>query len=114
MDWYFKVQIFGDEWVIYLVDDDDEVIAEKDSAAETDPEKHEIHFREGEITMSVIMHELWHAYFSYTNTDTANLDNNQMEEVSAQVFAYNAIKMTEQAKNIHNRLIEIRDNKENT
>jgi len=110
MNWYFKVSIMGDDWTMYLVDDDDAVIAGEDSGAETDPETKEIYFRRGEVTIQTILHELWHAYFSYTHTNTAGLDENQMEEVSAELFAYNAIKILDQANNVYKQLIELRDN----
>lgn len=114
MEWFFKIIIYGDEWVIYLVDDDDEVIANKDSGAETDIETKEIHFRRGELTIHTVLHELWHAYFSYTHTGTADLDYEQMEEVSAEMFAYRSIKMQEQAQAILLKLKELRDTAENT
>lgn len=108
-NWYFKVQIFGEDWTMYIIDDDDNVIADKDSGAETDVITHEITFRKGCITLPIVLHELWHAYFSYTYTSTADLDFHQTEEVSAEIFADQGTKIVLQATDIYNKLIELRD-----
>lgn len=110
-NWYFKVFIFGEEWTMYLIDDDDNVLLNKDSGAETDLETQEIHFKRGEIKLVTVLHELWHAYFSYTFTYTAELDYKQTEEVSAEMFAYQCNKIITQANDIYQKLVELRDQK---
>ena len=65
-DSWFKTDINGDEWTIYLAADEDDVIADKDAAAETDFEAREIYVRREFITRNVLCHELFHAYFGYT------------------------------------------------
>ena len=109
MDDFFKVQINEDTWNIYLVSDDDNVISDEDSAAETDFESKEIHFRRGNINLNLIMHELWHVYFGYCYLQhTADIGLGDMEEITAALFADKAEKIIVRSKEIYAQLLEMR------
>ena len=110
---YFKYEIYSDQWVIYLAEDDDHVVAEEDNAAITDSSSKEIHFRRSDLTLKVVMHELWHVFFSYCYlSDTTNMTLEDIEEVSAALFSDRAEKIVEIGKDIYNKLVEIRDAKQ--
>lgn len=107
---FFKYTINEDEWNIYLTDDDDNVVSEEGSAAETDFDSKEIHFRRGEVELRTVMHELWHVYFGYCYLDdTTELSLGDTEEITATMFADKAEKIIARAKDIHNKLLELRD-----
>ena len=105
---YFKVDIHGDSWNIYIVDDDD-IVIDEDNDAETDIENKEIHFKRGGINEVSVRHEIWHAYMAYTFTETADLTSGQSEEVSAQIFGVRGPEMVEKAAMIYKKLKELKD-----
>jgi hypothetical protein len=106
---YFTKTICEDKWTFYLVDDDDNVIADEDAEAETDLEKQEVYFRREGVTLKTVKHEVWHIYMGYTYTDTANLDSLQTEEVSAQLYSNKDDKMRELSEEIYQKLVKLRD-----
>ncbi len=106
---FFSITINEDTWNIYLIPDDDNVISEETSAADTSITNKEMFFRKGEVTLKVIMHELFHAYFSYCYlADTTEMTLNDIEEVSASLFSDKAEKIIVKAYEIHKRLLELR------
>lgn len=110
---FFKTVFSEDTWNIYLVDDNDDVIAEADSGAETDLEKKEIHFRKSQITLITVMHELWHVYFFYCHLeDTTELSLSDMEEISASLFCRRGEKIIERSYEIFHKLIELKNRPE--
>ena len=61
-------------------------------------------FAEDEFGIDVVLHELWHVYRSELCTSAANLTRQQEEEVSAELFAQQAIKMVRLARRIYKEL----------
>ena len=106
---FFKTKIYDDEWCIYLIDDEDEVISDKDAAAEVRHEKKEIYFRRSELRLNIVNHEIWHVYFGYCYLDSAGLDMHQTEEVSSSLFADKGATMIYKANEIYLKLLELRD-----
>jgi len=96
-------------WNAYLVDDDDDVIASTDAAAETHTDKKEIYFRSGELTMEIVLHELFHAFVGYTYTEDAQLTQGQMEEVCCTLFSYRWKTIVETGKLVYAEMIKIRN-----
>jgi hypothetical protein len=98
-----------DVWNLYLVDDNDEVIADPDAAAETDFPKKEIHFRRGDLDEEVVAHELWHVYINYCYLAHTSISVEDLEEVSAALFADKGERIIQRAKEVHKALKELRD-----
>lgn len=105
----FTFKIFDDIWNAYLIDDEDNIVASEDSAAETDFEKQEIYFRSGDLTEIVVLHELFHAYIGYTYTENAQLSQIQMEEVCCTLFSMRHKQIIELAVDVYAELLKIRN-----
>jgi|WetSurMetagenome_2_1015567.scaffolds.fasta_scaffold324605_1 hypothetical protein len=101
---FIKVIIMEDEWVLYLIDDDDNVVTDDNIRAEVLHEKKEIYFRPDDLNLSVVLHELWHVYFGYCFTSDANLDAGQLEEISCSLFADRAEVIIARGKDILSKL----------
>lgn len=109
---YFKYNINEDEWLIYLLDDEDDSIVSSEAVAEVSFEKKEIYIRQGDISVRTIMHELWHVYMGYCYLhDTSEISIIDMEEITAALFEDKAEKIINRAKEIYEILIKMRDGK---
>lgn len=106
---FIKYTFYDDVWTIYLIEDDDLVASEEGTAAEVMHEKKEIYFRKDELRLNIVLHELSHVYFGYCYVMDANLDQHQLEEVAASMFADRAEIMLDKAKDICHKLKELRD-----
>lgn len=108
-EWY-PAQINGDIWNVYLVEDDDEVIAGESSSAETDFPNREIFVRRSSVELTVILHELWHAYAGYCYlAHTENISIDDAEEVAAALFSDRGQTMLAKGVEIHQALLKLRD-----
>jgi hypothetical protein len=108
-DMWFKIDISGDQWSMYLVEDDDEVIANKESGAETDWDSKEIHFRRSELTPNVVRHELYHAYAGYCYLEDTSISVADAEEVAACLFADRASLILKKSDEVYKTLYELRE-----
>jgi hypothetical protein len=108
MNRFIKYPINGDTWVVYIVPDDDEVIEEDDAAAFIEFDKREIYFRTSEVTESNIRHELWHVHKGYCYLHSAVIDQHNMEEIGAELFADRGPYICEQAKDLCEKLIKLK------
>lgn len=107
---YFSTIINEDIWNVYLTDDEDHVISEEGSAADTSVMNKEMFFRRSEINLINILHEIWHAQFRYTYiSDTTEMTLGDIEEVSAALFADRGERMLIKGNEVYNKLIELRD-----
>ena len=106
---YFQKVIYDDTWSIYLVDENDNVIADENADAETDIEKREVYFRRNGVTLLTCRHESFHILFSYSFTDSANLDSLQTEEICCELYAYQGKKIDNLAEEIYTELVKLRD-----
>ena len=109
-DW-FQVQINGDTWTIYLIEDEDTVIADSTSGAETDFDNREIHVRRAYITPHIIKHELYHAFAGYCYLGDTSISVADAEEVAAALFADRAQTILNTADLVYKKLTELRDAK---
>ena len=107
---FFKYYFNEDEWTIYLIDDDDNVISEEHVAAEVKFAEKEILVRKNQINYRTISHELWHVYFKYCYLeDTGEMVLSDIEEVCASLFEDKGERILTKAKDIEKKLIELRD-----
>jgi len=107
----FRTTINGDVWTIYLIDDEDNVIADAGSGAETEFCKRQITVREDFVSIDVVRHELWHAYMGYTYLSDTGIDSHGAEEVAASLFADRAEVILAKATEVLAGLVAIRDQK---
>lgn len=113
-DHFIRETFNEDEWVIYLVDDDDEVISDANAGAHTDLDTKEVFVRRGELSVGVIKHELWHVYNHYLYlSDTNEISLDDMEEIQASLFSDKGERIIERAKKITNTLLEVRERMDN-
>ncbi len=106
---FIKQTIMEDSWVLYLIDEDDDVTLEGDLRALIKFEQKEIYFKPDGLTLNIVMHELIHLYLGYTYIDDADLNSEQTEEVCASLFADRGESIVIKAKDIYNKLKQLRD-----
>lgn len=101
---FIRTQFNEDDWTIYIVTDEDDVIDEEATAEVVFVNK-EIYFRESDLTLSTILHELWHVYVGYCYLrDTHDVGLHDFEEITAALFEDKAEKIIEKAKAIQIQL----------
>jgi hypothetical protein len=106
---YFKYTFNEDEWCIYLIDDYDHDTSDADAAAETKFEQKELYFRNKDLTLSTVLHELWHVYIGYCYlSDATGLDQHSIEEISAALFADKCERILVKAKDIYDKLKQLK------
>jgi hypothetical protein len=94
-----------------LAEDDDNVIADEEAAAETDFLSREIYVRRGDLQLNVVRHELFHAYAGYTYLEDTSISIHDAEEVFACLFADRGERVLRQADEVFKRLSDLRDGK---
>lgn len=102
----------GDTWNVYLVPapEMEHLAGDNETPAYVEPLDQEIYFSDdSELNMPNVLHELWHVAFSYQYVATASLNSDQMEEVSAEVFATEAERILKLAYDLLLALKELRD-----
>ncbi len=95
--------------MIYLTEDDDDVIAKEDSAAETDFASREIYVRKTDLDLNVVRHELWHAFAGYTYLEDTSISVHDAEEVAACLFADRGSVIISKADECFAKLVALRD-----
>lgn len=102
----------GDVWNVYLVPapEMEHLAGDNETPAFVEPLDQEIYFSDdSELKMHNVLHELWHVAFSYQYVATANLNSDQMEEVSAEVFSLESERLVRLAYELLQALKELRD-----
>lgn len=108
---YFQTTIMDDSWTFYVVEDDDDVVIDEGSAAETDFPNKEVHFKKSEINYNTVKHEMFHVYCGYLYLrDTHDISTNDLEEIYAALFEDKAEKILAKSKEVYEKLKELRDN----
>jgi hypothetical protein len=102
----FKMQIANDEWTILLWRAKPYIrMHGDDSGAITTPAKKLMEFRDDELCLEFVAHELFHAYFKYLHLDsTVSLKIDDVEEVIASWLGSNFQRFTDQANLIYAKL----------
>lgn len=108
---YIQKQIYGDTWTCYLSAENDNVIIDEGSEAETDFVSREIWFRENELTLETVIHELVHVFFGYTFISTANLDGHHVEEIACELFSYKGKLILDLSQEIYDDLKKLKEKK---
>jgi hypothetical protein len=100
-----KVQILGNTWKVYLHSEDSfsRKFNDSDAAFVTTANK-EMHFNEGELTLTVVKHEIFHSYHDAMSVHSANLTVEQEEEVCCELFAAHGDHMTRLARKLYKEL----------
>lgn len=110
---YIREFFNEDAWVIYVIDEFDSITADEDAAAVTDFEKKEIYFREPELNLTTILHELWHVYMGYCYlNDTTQVTLSDYEEITAALFSDKCKKILQTAETLLEKLKDLDRNEE--
>jgi hypothetical protein len=81
------IPIRGREWKVYLLGAEDySDLHEGDSAAITDLTNKEIHFQVDYLDLATVIHELCHAYFAGSYSNSANPTPDQVEELFCEMM----------------------------
>lgn len=105
-DKYFKIQIMGDDWSVYLISDNDNHLLDIDEYGSTSFENKEIYIRKA--TLQIITHELIHAFVYYSFTETCELTALQNEELMSEIISWNWDKLAKLRIEIYNKLMELK------
>jgi hypothetical protein len=101
-----KVIIGNDEWTCRLWRTKPYIkLYGDDSGAITSPNEFLIDFRDDELSLEVVAHELTHAYFKYLHLDSViGLDVDNLEEIVASWLGKNHLRFTEMAQTLYSQL----------
>jgi hypothetical protein len=97
------VQIKGSNWTINLLTRkkyEKKYGADDQSDGTCSKLKKEIDFHQDGFSPQTVRHELLHAFFGESNTYSANLDPQQMEELACEIFEQHAIDILKLADEI--------------
>lgn len=111
---YFKYNLNGDIWTIYIIIDQDYIIEDEDTAALTRFTEKELYFRESEINIKNVLHELFHVWAGYCYLEsTTNISVSDMEEIFACLFSDKCERSIEISKDILNKLETLKEQQNN-
>lgn len=100
-----KFQINSDEWKFrVLTKEQMEKRHGDDIHGLTQIDRHIVDLRQDHLSLPLIRHELFHVHLSYTFTGSAELSQDSMEEICADLFAERGDLMQAQAREIFNEL----------
>ena len=100
-----KYTINDDVWTFSLLSKKDyQKKHGKDSYGLMDSEAFTIDFIKKKFSMKLLAHELWHLHMYYTFYERSYLKVGQLEETSAELFAYRGALIVKQAKEIYRKL----------
>lgn len=104
------IKIMGDIWTVTLYSP--EAYKRKhsdDSAGLTIAKLRKIELDSSELDLELVIHELVHAYKSYQYVDSAELKDDQLEEVYADLFAHHGEQIISDAKKLLKHLRKYKD-----
>lgn len=96
-------------WTIYLALEDEVDQIDADSVGEVDFHAQEIYIRDSDLSIDTVRHELWHVYLAYCFLVDTNIGYEDMNEVTAALFANRAPTIIAKADEVLARLTELRD-----
>lgn len=101
-----KIVVGHDEWTCHLWRSRAYIKKHgDDSMAMTTPGSLLIDFRDDELSVDVVAHELTHAYFKYLHLDsTTNLQVEDFEEIVASWLGTNFMRFAKQANELYDGL----------
>lgn len=96
-----KIKIMGRIWKVDVLEGDAfHKKFEGDEAGVTIPSRQEIFLNEDDLSLSLVVHELGHAYLDCCCVHAAELDKNQHEEVFCELLATYGEILFKQAREI--------------
>ena len=103
-----KIKIRDETWTFKLVSEKtlNKHFEEDWAAAFVDTAAKKVLLAKEHIDLNVIRHELWHIFFSHTYTNSAILTPEQVEEVSADLFAAKGKEIWDLAEFLQKSLLE--------
>lgn len=105
-----SIVINEDKWVFYLYGEEayKAIISDdEEECAETDVEKRRISFRSSKFDLPTVIHEIFHAVWSYSNISSDMMTTTEdMEEVAAKVIEKNYLKILSKSVIIYNKLAD--------
>jgi hypothetical protein len=108
---YISRVIYEDNWTFYLTPTEDNVIIDESSEAEADFHTKEIWFRESNLSLETVIHEITHLFFGYTFTSAANLDAHAFEEIACELFSYKGKLILSISNEIYLELVKLKNGK---
>lgn len=108
-DSWFKTDINGDTWTIYLTSAEETDMLEAEHVGEALFYQREIYIRDGELTLDTVRHELWHVFLAYCYISDTELDYDSMNEITASLFADRAPMILRKADEVYTKLLALRD-----
>lgn len=108
-----KIKVNGDTWKIKIVTPK-EMRAQKKSdevfAGLCVPSERTIYIDNESVEYQIILHELYHAYFSYLYLDDTNsLTLLDLEEITANFFCSKAPELLKKAKEVTKKLTKLQE-----
>lgn len=108
-----RIKVNGDTWKIKVVTPKIMKAQKKSDEAFAGlcvPEEKTIYIDNESINHHVILHELYHAYFSYLYLDdTTTLKLLDLEEITANFFCSKAPEILKKAKTVHKKLLKLQE-----
>lgn len=101
----------GQSWVAYLAAEAEvgQLAEDENCPAFVETNTNEVYFSDNyELNLTNIMHELWHVAINGLFIETANLDQSQMEEVSAELFSHQGEELLALGKKITRALLKLK------
>ena len=69
----------------------------------------EIYIRDGELNLDTVRHELWHVYLAYCYIADTSLEYDDMNEITASLFADRAPMILKKADEVYTKLLALRE-----
>lgn len=103
-----KIKINGDKWTVKIVDSA-EMAEQRDDGQDLAglcvSSERTIYIDDENVAYDIILHELYHAYFSYLYLDDTNsLKLLDLEEITANFFCNKSAEILKKAKDITKKL----------
>jgi hypothetical protein len=99
-----KIKVGEETWRVFLKPTEEFEVEHPGDVAVTLPTEKHIVFSKDYLTEETVAHELWHAGLSLTFVNATELTGEQMEEVSAEMFAKRGRKLLDQSRTLYKRL----------
>lgn len=111
---YFKYPVNEDQWVVYLVDEENMASIFKDEDNEgdahafVDPDKKEMYFEEGALNLAIVRHEMTHVIFHYFFISDTHMDQGNVEEVVAAFLEHRLDWFKNKCDDLYSKLMELK------
>jgi len=107
----FNISIRGDRWCIAVLSpvEFDKHFSSKYLGVTSNKRQRLICFRTDALDLNTVIHELFHAHFTYLCLERAEkLTTHQIEEILAEWMGYNAQSLVRQGLKVYARILKLR------